>query len=120
MPVPRVARPHEDGQDKGLAHEGRLRADEDAALGEPVRDGTGDEGKAEHGRRLERVDEPQLEGRVGELEDQPCLRHALHPGSDERDELAREEEPIVPMIESAEGGGELHRSVCQDARGHLP
>jgi hypothetical protein len=109
VPVLHDARPHEDGQDKGLAHEGRLRSDEDAALGEAVRDGAGHEGEAEHGRRLERADEPQPERRVGELEDQPGLRHTLHPGADERDELAREEEAKVPMIEGTQSGWESHR-----------
>jgi hypothetical protein len=36
---------------------------------------------------------------MGQLEDEPGLGDLLHPGADQRDQLAGEEEPIVAMVE---------------------
>jgi hypothetical protein len=58
MPVLHVARPGKGGQHEGLEHQRRLRGDDHAALGQPIGDGPGHEGEAEHRTELQRPDEP--------------------------------------------------------------
>ena len=54
------------------------------------------------------TDQPQQDGRAGQPVDQPRLRHGLHPGADQRDELAAEEELEVPVFQCAQRGWEGH------------
>ena len=46
-------------------------------------------------------------GRTSEPVDQPGLRHRLHPGSDERNQLAADEEPVIAVAEGSENAAEL-------------
>ena len=46
-------------------------------------------------------DGAEQRGRSGEPVDQPGLRHRLHPGADERDQLSRDEETIVGRPEGS-------------------
>ena len=48
------------------------------------------------------------DGGVGETIDQPGLRDHLHPGTDERDELAADEQSIVARPKCAQRMRELH------------
>ena len=58
--------------------------------------------REEQDRQLaEEVVEPEVERRVGEVEDQPALRDLLHPGADRRGEGA---EPQHAEIAVSEGG----------------
>ena len=41
--------------------------------------------------------EPEQEGGTRETVDQPALRHGLHPGADQRNELPADEQPVVPV-----------------------
>jgi len=64
------------------------------------------ERERQHWRELRERQEPEHERRAREPVHEPALRHRLHPGADERDELAAEEEPEVAMPERAEAVGE--------------
>ncbi len=111
VPVLHVARPGQERQCKRLEHERGLGADDQAALGQSVGDGTGHEGKAQHRPELQRADQAELEWRVGQFQDQPGLGDALHPGPDQRDELAGDEQAKVAMVERAQAGGQSHGVV---------
>ena len=58
------------------------------------------------GSELGAVTHAEAERVAGELEDQPALGDRGHPGADERDQLAAEEEPVVAMAEGAGAVGE--------------
>jgi len=59
----------------------------------------------QHGQELEAGgDAERRAAAAGELEDQPVLGDALHPGAGVRDDAARGVEPVVAVAEGAEGG----------------
>src|SRR2546427_749649 len=70
-----------------------------------VGDGAADDGEEQHGRELERREQPQPERRVRELKDQPGLRDVLHPAADLRRELGEEEAPKVGVVQGAQAVG---------------
>ena len=111
MPVLDVARPRQQRSAKACSMRAVCVADDQTPLGQPVDDGASHEGETEHGAELQRSDEAELEGGVGQLQDQPGLGDALHPGPDERDQLAGDEQPEVPMVERAQTGRKPHRWV---------
>ena len=59
---------------------------------------------------------PEQERVAGELEDQPALGDGLHPGADERHELAAEVQAVVAMPEGARAVGERHAGGRPDQR----
>lgn len=109
VPILHVAGPRESREDERLDHECRLGADDESALRDAVGDGAGHEREAEHRSELERADEPELEGGVGQLKDEPRLPHALHPGPDEGNQLPRKEQAKVSVIECAQPTWKGHR-----------
>jgi hypothetical protein len=95
----------EEGEDSGLGHRKRLGDDEGASLGEAVGEGAAEEGKDGDGEELEGGDGAEGERRAGKLEDEPGLGSGLHPGADERDELADEVDAVVVDGEGSELAG---------------
>src|SRR5215467_4879175 len=105
VPVADVAAPHEQREHEGLCHQGRLGDEKDAPLAQAIAQRAAHRGEKEDGRELERVHEPELEGRARQLQHEPRLPHALHPGADERDELPAPEESEVAVPERAQAPG---------------
>ena len=61
------------------------------------------EGRKQKNRKLScESDESEQDGRAGQPIDEPRLRDRLHPGAGERDELAAEEEPVIPVPQRPE------------------
>jgi len=71
VPVFDVAGGDESGEAEGLAALRHLRDHDEPALLHAVGQGARGEGEEQDGRELERADQPELEGRGGELEDEP-------------------------------------------------
>ena len=78
-------------------HAAERREDEDGNL-------SGETNESEHGRR------------AGQPVDQPGLGNGLHPGTDERNELAADEEAIVAPAERAQCRRKGHSAIVDDAR----
>src|SRR5439155_1402851 len=109
-PVLHVHAPGQRREGEGLTHERRLRPEDETPLAHPIDEGAGHEGEGEHGRVLQRADQPEPERRVRQLEHQPGLPHRLHPGPDQRDELTGPEQAIVTVTQSPQSGRPSHRS----------
>ena len=103
-----MPRPDERRERQRLEAQRRLGREDQPALGQPVGERARDDREEEHGRELEGADEPELEGRVGQLEHEPRLRDRLHPRPDQRDELPRPEDAEVTVVEGAEPAGKGH------------
>ena len=69
------------------------------AVGERARPGPEEQHRAE----LEPDGDAEVDAAAGEVQDEPVLRHRLHPGAAHRDDLAEEEQPVVVDVERAEG-----------------
>ena len=96
----------EDAERQSFDHHERLKQQDGPPPVHSVGQDPAVEGEEENRQRAESRDQPDGEGGVGELEDEPTLRHRLNPGAAEGDELAGEKEPKVAMA----GGGEKRRS----------
>ena len=105
VPVPDLPGPDEQGQRERLHHHRRLGQQDDPPLREAVAHGAADGRQDEDGGELQRGHQPELDRRSRQLEDEPRLAHALHPGPDQRDELSAPEEPEVSVSE----GGQARR-----------
>ena len=93
----------EDGEDRGEAPSSRpgsrcsvcrLGSASASDAGEQAEDHDREELGGRHDAEPERV--------VGQLEDEPGLGDLLHPGPDQRDRLAAEEQPVVAVAEGAQ------------------
>ena len=73
----------------------RLRAEQQAALVDPVGDGARPRSEDEDRQCLERDGDAQRRARRRELQDQPRLRHRLQPRPRDRDQLAGEVQAVV-------------------------
>ena len=96
--------------------QGALRDEQQAALVEPVGEHPAPHTE-EHGRpELQRGDDAERGAGVGELEDEPVLRDALHPRAGERDQLTRRVQAVVAHAQRAEhaavGGSRRGRGGC--------
>ncbi len=111
VPVPDVAAPDQQREHQRLDHHGGLGHEEDAPLAEAVAERAPDRREEQDGRELQRVHEPELERRPRQLQHQPRLADALHPGADEGDELPTPEEPEVAMPEGAEHTPRLYTAA---------
>src|SRR5262249_59078973 len=76
------------------------------ALAATVADRAGHEREEQYRPELERADHSEPERRVRQLEHEPGLADTLHPGADQRDELAGDEQPEVAVGEGPEGPGD--------------
>ena len=108
VPVPHAPGHDQCRQHQGEHRQGELRDDEDAALGQPVSERAGDDREEQDRPELQRADEPESQGRVGELQDQPGLRHRVHPAGHERRQLRHEEPPEVAVVEGAQAARKDH------------
>ena len=100
--TPRRGQPEED---EGQHHRDGLGRDQRLALRELVGDHAAEQAEDDHRPELGDRHEPEPERVVGQLEDEPALGDLLHPGPDERDQLAAEEQPVVAMAEGAGAAG---------------
>ena len=94
---------HQRRKDKGRQHHPGLGVEDDGALGMPVGHGAAPEGEQQHGKRPDGGHGAQQNLGAGQLIHQPALGGALHPGPDERHELADEEQPEIAMLQRGEG-----------------
>ena len=112
MPVLDHAGPVEDRQRKGENHHHDLSRDDDLPFWKRVDEYASGKGQKQHGSELERGDDAEFEGGMGQIQHQPRLAHVLHPGADEGHELSCEEQTKVPVAQRAEqylySGGILH------------
>ena len=69
------------------------------------------------GRNWHSIRKPDGDRRVRQLEDEPRGRDVLHPGPRDGDDLAREEDPVVPVLAEAAPGAAVGP---QERRGHAP
>ena len=120
VPVPDLPGPDEQGQRERLHHHRRLGQQDDPPLREAVAHGAADGRQDEDGGELQRGHQPELNRRSRQLQDEPRLAHALHPGSDQRDELSAPEEPEVSVPERRQPRRlrrrrGLHRRHARDA-----
>ena len=110
------AGPGQRRQDERAQHQQRLGGDDQPAAIGVVDHHAGEQRHQQHRQVAGEADHAEHQGGVGELEHQPSLRHRLHPGADERDELAAEEQPEIAMAQRAEGA-EPRRRVGSDWTG---
>ena len=106
MPDPGGPSDREDAEGQRLQPHHQLRTHQDLALGQPVREKTAPQGEEQDRQELESGRDAQRGTRLaGERENEPVLRHPLHPGARVRHHLARDEEPEVAVGERAERRG---------------
>ena len=67
-----------------------------------VDEDAGEGGEQERGDLPGEADQAEQERRAGQPVDQPAGRDPRHPGADQRDGLAGEEEPVVAMVQGAQ------------------
>ena len=92
----------EHGEDRGEDHHHGLHDEDRLALRQRVREHAAEQPEDHHGDELRGGDHAEPERIVGELEDEPGLGNLLHPGPDQRDELAAEEQLVVAVAEGAQ------------------
>ena len=102
-----------------LQHGERLRPDQDLAAVDAIDEDAGDGREQEGGDLSGEADDAEQQRGAGEAIDEPDGGDARHPGADERDALAAEEEAEVAMAQRAPGVGEVARSAWSVARRSL-
>ena len=88
MPVLDAATPDERRQHERLELHRCLADEQHPAFREAVAQHASDRRQQQDRGELQRAHEPELEGGLGQLQDEPGLRDTLHPRADLRDELA--------------------------------
>jgi hypothetical protein len=113
---------HQDSQGQGQEHEEGLGEKKQLELIGVVGHHAPQEGKEEHRQGLQGPHQPQVEGGVGEQQDQPAEGHRLHPGTGEADELAAVKQPEVAMAQGRKSGGGAgsHITGGQGGKGKFP
>ena len=98
----------EDGENRRLNHQQRLRDHQRAAFRQPIGQHTAVEREDHHRQELQRDHCPQRQRRiVGQLQDQPGLRRGLHPCAGDGDDLTEPKQAKVAhaqRLEAARGG----------------
>src|SRR5712692_8385807 len=61
--------------------------------------------KKQHWHLARKTENPEQRRRMSQLIDQPELRHVLHPCSDQRNELSRDEKLKITVLQGAEARG---------------
>ena len=92
----------EHGEDRGENHHHRLHDEDRLAFRQCVREDAAEQPEDHHRDELGGGDHAEPQRIVGELENQPGLGNLLHPGPDQRDELAAEEQLVVAVAEGAQ------------------
>src|SRR6185503_14956729 len=74
-----------------------------AAPVHPVHDGPAPQPQEEHRTELQCRADAEGHPAAGQREDEPVLGNPLHPGADDGDRVAQEEQAIVRLLQGAEG-----------------
>ena len=82
-------------------HHRDLRDEQNAPPVEPVGDDARERRDQQHRRLSHKRHETQQERRIRQPVNQPRLRDRLHPKADQRNRLARKEEPVIPVAKDA-------------------
>ena len=90
-------------QGERLQHGQRLCHDDHLAAGKTVGRDPAQRSQGEHGDLGAEPCGPEQKFRVGEAVHQPALRHVLHPGADQRDDLAADEEAEIAVPQGSKG-----------------
>src|SRR6266511_1347558 len=115
VPGARDTRQRDRGDRRREKHLRHLSADHGSPRVEPVHDHARHKAEERERHELAERQDPDRDRRVGEREDEPGLRNALHPRAGHGDDLADEEEPVVPVPADAEEGS---CAGAQDRRRH--
>ena len=103
LPQSHRVRHREQTENQRLDAHHRLQRDHHLALVDAVGDDAAVRSEDQHRQRLQRDDHAERRGGVRERQHQPRLSRHLHPGTDQRDRLAAEVEPVVGNLERREG-----------------
>ena len=106
--VPEANRPGpaEGGEQEREDHHRGLAPEDHLSLLEAVHDRPGVEGEGNERDRPDEVHDPEVPRRAGELVHEPVLGDRLHPGADQRGELAEEPEAEVAVAQPPERRGD--------------
>ncbi len=96
-------------QDKGQNHGGNLGGNHNSLPVVVVGHDAAERGDEKYRELTGETDRTQQKRRPGQAIDQPRLGNGLHPGSNQRNELAAEEKLEVPVAQGAQGRGQLNR-----------
>ena len=103
------------GQGERRRHLDELRAEQHVPAVVAIGDDAADQ-REQHDRQLaEEIVEPEVERRVGQLEDQPGLRDLLHPVADGRGEGAEPQDAEVAVVEGGKGAADERKLRGADA-----
>lgn len=103
MPDVNLIEKSERGQDEGQNHRGILRRDDNALPVEAIGGNASERRKQKNRNLAGEPDRTQQQRRTGEAVDKPGLGHTLHPGADQRNQLATKEELKVAVPERTPG-----------------
>lgn len=95
-------RHREDAEAEGKDPHRRLQDDHEFALVDAVGDDAPVGSEDQDGKCLQRGDDAQGNARSGQLEHEPGLGNALHPGADERNRLTAEIKSVVRIAQRCE------------------
>src|SRR5699024_4090108 len=88
---------------------GALREDQQASFVDPVHDRTAQEAEEEHRQELERRGQTESDSAPAtELEDQPVLGDALHPGTGVGQKLTQGVQAVITYGQGSEHGDTCH------------
>jgi CRISPR/Cas system endoribonuclease Cas6 (RAMP superfamily) len=108
VPDAHPAGEREGRQRESQQHGGRLGGDDQAVAAVAVGHDASRGRQQEHRNLGSKPGRAQQHRRSREPVNQPRLRHILHPGADEGDELAGKEEPEIAVLEGAQGRRKWH------------
>ena len=72
---------------------------------DPIGHDAAEDEEAQQHHHAQRTEQAEIQRRRGQIEEQPALRDALHPGTDVGNEIARPEPEIVGIAERAKRSG---------------
>ena len=79
-----------------------LGGDDNVIAAAPVRHHAANRGQQENRDLPGKTHQPEQQRRARQPVNQPGLRHGLHPGADQGNNLAAEKQPVIPVAEGAE------------------
>ena len=107
MPDVHAVREGESGEDERQQHGKRLRGDDHAVAAVAVRHDAAERGEKEDGNLAAKADSAQQDHGPGEPVHEPRLGKVLHPGPDERNELAREKQLKITVLQGSQRRGQF-------------
>ena len=106
FPNPDVSEQGQRRQDESEQHGGGLRGNDGAMPAVTVREQSPQWGEKQYRNLSREPYQPQQQRGFGEPIDKPRLRNRLHPGANQRDDLAAEEQPVIAVPQCAEHHGQ--------------